>query len=360
MNKFSCNVNPTGDRYIFYENIHKYLKYRKICIDGNNCDQYGDKCEFKGLTFDGKENVQTNICKRFKYLIYNILNEAHDHNSSNEKADREYLNYWLNHEILMNDANICPKVFLQNMITRDKENILLRELKNYMYYIEDDDVKNMNMLYHLYNNYKEMNEINNSDIMQNEQTFMKYAKSCVKNYKELKSKCSDETTHLYNALNIFKKKYEQTKLNKAKHPEWEIENLLSLDGIEDVQEKDTALSKISNSLVEITIEPSESLEQPALKQITFAAPMKQFAERVVVSAESGKSNHSPQNKSLQDGTNAITLDENGSTELKSEGDLSDYTRTIIGPAVGTIGMSSIFFIFYKNIITNTHRGNLII
>ncbi|CAG9474118.1 unnamed protein product [Plasmodium vivax] len=347
MSNFSCDEEPTGDMYIFYKHIDKYLKYGKICIDGINCDQYGGKCEFKGLTSDEKADIHTNICKRFRYLIHNILNEVPENNSPIEKADREYLNYWLNHEIYMSDANICPKVFLQHMITRDTENKLLRKLRNYMYYIEDDDVKNMNMLYHLYNNYKEMNEINNSDIMQNEQTFMKYAKNCVKNYKELKSKCSDETTHLYNALNIFKKKYEQTKLNKAKHPEWEIENLLSLDGIEDVQEKDTALSKISNSLVEITIEPSESLEQPALKQITFAAPMKQFAERVVVSAESGKSNHSPQIKSLPSGDYTIMLDENGSTELQSERDLSDYTRTIIGPAIGTIGMSSIFFIFYK-------------
>ncbi|VUZ99818.1 PIR protein [Plasmodium vivax] len=289
MNKFSCNVNPTGDRYIFYENIHKYLKYGKICIDGINCDQYGGKCEFKGLTSDEKADIHTNICKRFRYLIHNILNEVPENNSPIEKADREYLNYWLNHEILMNDANICPKVFLQNMITRDKENILLRELKNYMYYIEDDDVKNMNMLYHLYNNYKEMNEINNSDIMQNEQTFMKYANNCVKKYKELKSKCSKETTHLSNALNIFKKKYEETELNKAKHPEWKIENLPSLDGTEDVQEKDTVLSKIRGVPIEIKTKPSIPQEQPALTVSTFAATSAHPAALTNPFAESGKS-----------------------------------------------------------------------
>ncbi|CAI7724078.1 PIR protein [Plasmodium vivax] len=353
MSNFSCDEEPTGDMYIFYEHIDKYLKYGKFCINDNNCNQYRDKCEFKGLTFDGKENVQTNICKRFKYLIYNILNEAHKHNYSIEKADGEYLNYWLNHEIHMKKANICPKNFYQNMKILDPKNTLLPKLRNYMYYIEDDDVNNMYLLYHLYNNYTEMNKIINNDIP-NEETFMKYAKNCVEKYKELKANCSEETTHLSNALNIFKTKYEQIELNKEKLPEWKIEKLPSLDDIEDIQEKAPEQSKINSSPVKITTKPSMSLEQSALtpstSAATFAYPaarMDQFAETVVVQAESGESNPSDQIQSLQSGDNAVRSEENGSTGLKDEGDLSDYTRTIVGPAIGTIGLSSIFFIFYK-------------
>ncbi|SCA60627.1 VIR protein [Plasmodium vivax] len=346
MNKFSCNVNPTGDRYIFYENIHKYLKYRKICINDNNCNQYRDKCEFKGLTFDGKENVQTNICKRFKYLIYNILNEAHKHNYSIEKADGEYLNYWLNHEILMNDANICPKVFLQHMITRDTGNILLRELKNYMYYIEDDDVKNMYNLFYIYQHYNDFKETMDSEYP-NKDTAIKYITHCTQKYKELKAKYSEKNTHLSNALNTFKTKYEQTELYKAKLLEWKIEKLPSLDDTEDIQEKVTELSKINSSPVGITTEASILRVQPALTRGTSAAALAHPEALMNQFAESGESNHSPQIQSLPGGEYTITSDENGSTELKSEGDLSDHTRTIIGPAVGTIGISSIFFIFYK-------------
>ncbi|SCA60505.1 VIR protein [Plasmodium vivax] len=346
MGKFSCDVNPKGDRYIFYEHIDKYLKYGNSCNNDNSFNRYGDKCEFEGLTYDGKEKVQTNICQRFKCLIHNILNEAPKHNSSIEKADGEYLNYWLNHEIHLRGANICPKNFYQNMKIRDPKNTLLPKLRNYMYYIEDDDVNNMYLLYHLYNNYTEMNKIINSDVPK-EETFMVYAKNCVEKYKELKAKCSEKNIHLSNALNIFKTKYKETKLNKAKLPEWKIDNLPSLDDTDDIQEKATEPSNINISRVEITTKPSVSLGQPALRLSTFAATLADPAALMNQLAESGKSNHSPQNKSLQDGTNAITLDENGSTELKSEGDLSDYTRTIIGPAVGTIGMSSIFFIFYK-------------
>ncbi|KMZ76994.1 hypothetical protein PVIIG_06144 [Plasmodium vivax India VII] len=352
MSEFSCEVNPTGDRYIFYEHIEKYLKYGTFCNNVSNFHRYGDKCEFEGLTYDGKEKVQTNICQRFKCLIHNILNEAPKHNSSIEKADGEYLNYWLNHEIHLRGANICPKNFYQNMKIRDPKNTLLPKLRNYMYYIEDDDVNNMYLLYHLYNNYTEMNKIINNDIP-NEETFMKYAKNCVKNYKELKSKCSEKNIHLSNALNIFKTKYKETKLNKAKLPEWKIDNLPSLDDTEDIQEKATELSNINSSPVQIITKPSISLVQPALTRSTSeatlphpSARMNQFVETAVVQLESEKSNPSAQMQSLQNGEYPFTL-EDVSTELKSEGDLSDYTRTIIGPAVGTIGMSSIFFIFYK-------------
>ncbi|SCA83529.1 VIR protein [Plasmodium vivax] len=346
MGKFSCDVNPKGDRYIFYEHIDKYLKYGNSCNNDNSFNRYGDKCEFEGLTYDGKEKVQTNICQRFKCLIHNILNEAPKHNSSIEKADGEYLNYWLNHEIHLRGANICPKNFYQNMKIRDPKNTLLPKLRNYMYYIEDDDVNNMYLLYHLYNNYTEMNKIINSDVPK-EETFMVYAKNCVEKYKELKAKCSEKNIHLSNALNIFKTKYEQTKLNKEKLPEWKIEKLPALDDTKDIQKKVTSPSKISTSPVEITIEASVSLEKPALTQSSLTATLADPAALMNQFAESGKSNPSAEMQSLQSGDNTVRSEEIRSTGLKGEGDLSDYTRTIIGPAVGTIGLSSIFFIFYK-------------
>ncbi|KMZ94895.1 hypothetical protein PVMG_05506 [Plasmodium vivax Mauritania I] len=352
MGKFSCDVNPKGDRYIFYEHIDKYLKYGNSCNNDNSFNRYGDKCEFKGLTYDEKTDTNTNICKRFKCLIHSILKEVPGHNSPIEEADGEYLNYWLNREIHLNNANICPINFYQHMKFLDPEDKLLLNLRNYMYYIEDDDIKNMNVLYLLYNNYKEMNKIINNDIP-NEETFMKYAKNCVEKYKELKAKCSEKNIHLSNALNIFKTKYKETKLNKAKLPEWKIDNLPSLDDTEDIQEKATELSNINSSPVQIITKPSISLVQPALTRSTSeatlphpSARMNQFVETAVVQLESEKSNPSAQMQSLQNGEYPFTL-EDVSTELKSEGDLSDYTRTIIGPAVGTIGMSSIFFIFYK-------------
>ncbi|KMZ89375.1 hypothetical protein PVBG_05971 [Plasmodium vivax Brazil I] len=239
MSNFSCDDKPTGDMYIFYENIHKYLKYDNFCINGKNCDQYGDKCEFKGLTYDGKEEVQTNICKRFKYLIYNILNEAPENNSSIEKTDGEYLNYWLNREIHKNNANICPKDLLQHMITRDTKNTSLRQSKNYMYYIEENEVNNMYNLFYIYKSYNDFKKIMDSEYPP-EETAMKYIDNCVKKYKELKAKYSEKNTHLSNALNTFKTKYEQTELYKAKLLEWKIEKLPSLDDTEDIQEKNQA------------------------------------------------------------------------------------------------------------------------
>ncbi|KMZ96635.1 hypothetical protein PVNG_06296 [Plasmodium vivax North Korean] len=111
-------------------------------------------------------------------------------------------------------------------------------MMSYKYYIEYDDVKNMYNLFYIYKSYNDFKKIMDSEYPP-EETAMKYIDNCVKKYKELKAKYSEKNTHLSNALNNFKKKYEQTELNKAKNPEWKIENLPSLDGTEDVQEKDT-------------------------------------------------------------------------------------------------------------------------
>ncbi|KMZ86053.1 hypothetical protein PVBG_05452 [Plasmodium vivax Brazil I] len=351
--KKSIIIKKKRGNYIFYEHIDKYLKYEKFCIDDNNCDPYRDKCKFKKSTSDEKSDIHTNICKRFKYLIHNIFNVMPQHKSSNEEADGKYLIYWLNHEIHLRDANICPKSFYQIMRTLDPEDNLLPILRNYMYYIEENEVNNMHNLFYIYQRYNDFKKIMDSE-NPNKDTAMKYIANCVGKYKELKAKSSEKTTYLSKALNIFKTKYEQTKLNMATHPEWKIENFPSLDDIVDVQEKGTAPPNINSYRVEIATEPSISQEQPVLTLSTSEATLShpearidQFAETVVVQAESGESNHSPQIQSFQSGNNPVRSEENGSTGLKGEGDLSDYTRTIIGPAIGTIGLSSIFFIFYK-------------
>ncbi|KMZ83998.1 hypothetical protein PVBG_06353 [Plasmodium vivax Brazil I] len=231
MSNLSCDDTPTGDMYIFYNNIDKYLTYEKICTDDNKCDTYGDKCEFKRLPSGEKEDIRTDICKRFKYLIYHIFDEIPQHNSSNEEVDGKYLIYWLNHEIHLRGANICPKDLIQHMMTMDKENTLLRKLRNYMYYIEDDDVKNMNVLYHLYNNYKEMNDIIKSEIP-NKETFMKYANNCVDKYKSLDIQCNVRHTNFCNYLNAFKEKYNKIDLNIAELDEWDNRTLPSLNNNE--------------------------------------------------------------------------------------------------------------------------------
>ncbi|KNA00864.1 hypothetical protein PVNG_06401 [Plasmodium vivax North Korean] len=232
------------------------------------------------------------------------------------------------------------------MITRDTKNTILRQSKNYIYYIEENEVNNMYNLFYIYKSYNDFKKIMDSEYP-NKDTAIKYITHCTQKYKELKAKYSEKNTHLSNALNTFKTKYEQTELYKAKLLEWKIEKLPSLDDTEDIQEKVTELSKINSSPVGITTEASILRVQPALTRGTSAAALAHPEALMNQFAESGESNPSDQIQSLQSGDNAVRSEENGSTGLKDEGDLSDYTRTIVGPAIGTIGLSSIFFIFYK-------------
>ncbi|GAB70039.1 hypothetical protein PCYB_007880, partial [Plasmodium cynomolgi strain B] len=134
----------------------------------------------------------------------------------------------------MSYSNICPKELLQHMISVDRENTLLRKLRDYTYYIEDDDVENMDVLYHLYSNYKEMNKIIKTDIP-NEESFMKYANNCADKYKELEKKCVKPSKHFCKALYAFKKKYDDIDLKNPKLEDWEKKKLPSLSKSENAE-----------------------------------------------------------------------------------------------------------------------------
>ncbi|VVA00080.1 PIR protein [Plasmodium vivax] len=365
MGKFSCDFNPKGDKYIFYQNIDKYLKYGKFCNNVNNFHRYGGKCEFKGLTYDGKENVQTDICKRFKCLIHNILKEVPEHNSPIEEADGEYLNYWLNREIHLNNANICPINFYQHMITMDTEN-KLRKLRNYMYYIEDDDVNNMNVLYLLYNNYKEMNEIIDSDVP-TEKTFMTYAKNCVEKYKSLDIQCNRKHTDFCDYLSAFKKKYDKINLNIDKLKEWDNKTLPSLNNNEPPNAKITRHSLTNGEYSEIVINHRTPGSLASVMQPTPLLRVDKYTgedPKSFVTASDPSvlyNNHSPQNIVVAPTMNSHSFNDNPllanmenkellhgikQTELNNEDDLG-VDKKIIGTIITTLGVPSFFFIFYK-------------
>ncbi|SCA59688.1 VIR protein [Plasmodium vivax] len=330
MGKFSCDFNPKGDKYIFYQNIDKYLKYGNFCNNVNNFHRYGGKCEFKGLTYDGKENVQTDICKRFKCLIHNILKEVPEHNSPIEEADGEYLNYWLNREIHLNNANICPINFYQHMITMDTEN-KLRKLRNYMYYIEDDDVNNMYLLYHLYNNYKEMNDIIKSEIP-NKETFMKYAKNCVNIYKSLDIQCNGKHKDFCKHLNTFKKKYDEIDLNIDKLNVWVNRTLPSLNNNEPTKAEIPKPSLTNGEHSEIGSNHSTQGSEASVIQPTSSRTL---------SSDSGIALDT-----LQKDVQGVHFEEKRQIEGINEDDLG-VDKKIIGTIITTLGVPSFFFFFYK-------------
>ncbi|CAI7718673.1 Plasmodium vivax Vir protein, putative [Plasmodium vivax] len=355
-----CSDEPAKNSYIFYEHTDKYVRYEKNCLKEEQYNQYVSKCESIGSAYAGQEKIISTICLKFHCLMYNILNSQPPEYNKNEHAHLEYLNYWLNRELHLKNASICPKFFYQTMISMDRSNFILRKLRTNNNYIVKEEVDNMYALYHLYDKYVKMKEIL-MDYTPVESTFFIYARNIVEKYNKLAKKCTQKTIFLCDALNVFKQKYKEIELNGENLSHWDSRTLPPLDESGHSQGKITELlarnrevSQTSSANSVISNEPitavSVSAESSGKNEVSKENP-RELSENSVTSIE-GSSN--PTNShlsslrtSLQDGASAFTSDEDISTELQSEGDLSDYTRTIVGPAVGTIGLSSIFFIFYK-------------
>ncbi|CAG9481161.1 Plasmodium vivax Vir protein/Plasmodium variant antigen protein Cir/Yir/Bir, putative [Plasmodium vivax] len=355
-----CSHDPTKNRYIFYEHTDKYMQYEKNCPQKKQYNQYESICKSIGSEYAGQENIVSTICLRFHCLMYNILNSQSSQYDQNELAHLEYLNYWLNYELHLNKVNNCPKYFYQNMIIKDKDNVLLPKLRANNSYILKEELSNMYALYHLYNKYVEMNEIVKSNTPV-ENAFFSYARNIVQKYKELAKKCTENNKFLCNALNVFKEKYNKIELKGENLNDWNSKELPPLDESGHSQGKITELlarnrevSQTSSANSVISNEPitavSVSAESPEENTVSREKPEESVESSVTSIEESSNPTNSHPLSSrtpLQDGANAITSENNRSNELQSEGNLSDYTRTIVGPAIGTIGLSSIFFIFYK-------------
>ncbi|GAB70009.1 hypothetical protein PCYB_007580, partial [Plasmodium cynomolgi strain B] len=220
--------------YGFYEHIDEYLEYEEFCNVVNNYYTYNKECKSIGSEDDATQE-RVNICKRFHCLLEKIRKSTSTPSNTTKYAYLAYLSSWLNYELLNKYAEIDAKNLLGLMITVDTDNrLFLNGLRKCMYDMEDNDVKNMNDLYLLYNNYKKMNEIIKSNIPNNI-TFMEYSNDLADKYNEFEEKCLKETS-CSRALFAFKEKHKSIKLKIQELEDWVKKVLPSLSTSANAQE----------------------------------------------------------------------------------------------------------------------------
>ncbi|VUZ99533.1 PIR protein [Plasmodium vivax] len=337
MDSSFCYTEHRGDKYKFFENIDEYLHYYKFCYNNNDeCNQYKSICGSVGSLLEEKKYELINICARLHYLINKLFNSTQ---SQDEETHLVYLNFWLNHELHTIDDNICPDNFCQLMRERNVENSTLMKLKSRSYYINKKEVKNINSLYYLYYNYNEIKKaLVNPDSSQ--ELVKKYIKYCVEKYEGLKAKCSAENVDLCKALTMFENKYENDDIIKAKIPDWSIDRLPSLHDVEDKKTPDTANSDNETSMSSRESISTENIGQPSGIVILSEDP-------VELSSGSLMTNTIDQEKDLENLKSDETLQEMKREIVNTEGALDNDTQKIVGPVIGTLGLTSIFFTFYK-------------
>ncbi|KMZ88905.1 hypothetical protein PVBG_05834 [Plasmodium vivax Brazil I] len=323
-------------KYKFFKNIDKYLPYYQFCYNNQDCDQYKSICDSVGSRLVGKTYELVNICARLHYLINKLFNST---KSQDEETHLEYLNFWLNHELHTIDDNICPDNFCQLMRERNVENSTLMKLKSRSYYINKEEVNNINSLYYLYYNYNEIKKILD-ETEPSQEPVERYAKHCVQKYKDLKAKCSKKNEDLCKALDVFKEKYENADIKKEKLLYWTIDSLPSLHDVEDNKTPNTAISHIENTMLSGESIPTKKIGQ-ASEIVTLSA------DPVELSSGSLMTNTFEQRNFFKILERDKMPQEMKQETVNTEGALDNDTQKIVGPVIGTLGLTSIFFTFYK-------------
>ncbi|CAI7724097.1 Plasmodium vivax Vir protein, putative [Plasmodium vivax] len=343
-----CYKDDNRDRYIFYEYIDKYLRYDSFCNNDSKCQEYKTSCNFVGTPIEGDKDL-VNICTKFKYLINNILITTNSTDSKLDEVHFEYINYWLNDQLNINNQIICPKDFLQHMRTKDNRNNTLRQLDRKLDYIERDELINMKTLFYMYKHYYDIKKVIEDDYPI-ESTAMKYAKYCVERYGDLEDECIGRSTQFCNALRIFKSKYEKIDLKNHNIEEWTKKELPLLSKYERVQTKAIVpLVSVSSSLSQDTKISEQIIDYTGTRVVDLGTTYESTEASEKGSVPSAPVNLHTTNEisGLMIDQQKMPLEEGKQIETKSEDGFDTSTNKIIGTSISTVGVSSLFFLFYK-------------
>ncbi|SBT00547.1 PIR Superfamily Protein [Plasmodium ovale curtisi] len=208
-----CDTELYRKNYEFFNSIDEYIKYDELAEKNGDNNIHGMDYSFINIFNEQKFVDLKKLCNRFVYLV-DALRKRNEGSTFNADYDFDYLNYWLNariHEI--DDEGTCKKLFFQNLRSRSNEILIYSDLSSGMYDIQENELKDMNILYKLHKDFKELNEKINESTPKEEE-YMIYAKNCVQDYQKLKNKCTEVGAKFCKILTNFKDKYEEIDLCK--------------------------------------------------------------------------------------------------------------------------------------------------
>ncbi|KMZ88701.1 hypothetical protein PVBG_05557 [Plasmodium vivax Brazil I] len=355
MENLSCTDVPIDESYRFYEYIDNYLHYINFCVGDNECNQYNNLCIFDKSRFDDKAVKLTLICKRFHYLLDKLFTPSTSLTYVKENAHLEYLNYWLNHELSLIKTDLELKTLFQHIRSRNSNNVTLIKLNGKIKDIPKKEINNMNSLFYLYDYYFKV--IKATTIHEASEYYFKiYTNQCVKKYQELIEECPNVRTSFCKALCDFKKRYESINLSDDIIKDWTQKGLPSLSKYAKAQVK---ASKLSSDLDHSSLADTRIPERVYRTPVTSTASPERDSEGAVkpgampettTYSESIIKAGSHQPNAISYLQNTLQQDSWGNTgqiETKNEDGFDTSTNKIIGTSISTVGVSSLFFLFYK-------------
>ncbi|SBS93505.1 PIR Superfamily Protein [Plasmodium ovale curtisi] len=196
--------------YEFCKHFDEYLLYESVASLHYNDSSYMNNCDLGYQDFSGDINKLKEVCAKFKYLYFLLFYE----NSSETSMDSlraEYLNFWLNYQLISNKIPLTAANDFNSKIKNidslfDKKN----KLSGKIYKINEDNFKYMKLLYDLYGNYKNIMYI--MDGFKKDKTCSDYADEYIKLYGNIIHNCPPQSNNSFcSTLEVIKQKYEHIK-----------------------------------------------------------------------------------------------------------------------------------------------------
>ncbi|SBT72705.1 Plasmodium variant antigen protein Cir/Yir/Bir, putative [Plasmodium ovale] len=239
--KGGCYVVTHQDKYGFYKKIDEYMDFEASLEKEEINDRYDidnsfikDIYQHIGSESERVGNIPklNRISKNFIYLV-DLLLSTDITAVPNGNYELDFLNYWLNKEINKIDSdNFCKKSFYQNLRQKNRKYTNLNKLSSRIHDIAEEDLEDMNILYTMYKNYKEINEKIRAGNPK-EKDCIELAQKCVEQYKKIKDKCELRGVYFCEVLENFKEKYDKIELCKYNFVNWTKNKLPPLVGNND-------------------------------------------------------------------------------------------------------------------------------
>ncbi|KNA01613.1 hypothetical protein PVNG_06002 [Plasmodium vivax North Korean] len=167
------------------------------------------------MTFKEKTSAQ-DICKEFMFLYKSFRTIKAEHTKEKDiysYSDCDFMNYWLNDKLrksVKNGDQIDVRGFYEEIKNKNQGFFSeIKNLENYMKNIDPKILKNMELLYDLYDyERKILNMLLNPDESKEDNNPCSfYTQNCHEKYDEAISRCYGIYDEFYKALKDFKNRY---------------------------------------------------------------------------------------------------------------------------------------------------------
>ncbi|KMZ96042.1 hypothetical protein PVNG_05980 [Plasmodium vivax North Korean] len=199
------------DTYDFFDKAINYIESsNKLESNTTELDAQDNCTTFSNAYTSSNFDTGKKVCELFLKL-YNSLSNVENNIHDDYKKEWHFLNYWLNINISKRKLNktTCATKLFEGLSNHCMHTLRFVSPPSFsIYNIREEDLKKMNLLYGLYENYRKLNDILSGSQHDKAGLLLGPSAKCCSDYAEANYLCNDENNKFCAQLKKFKTKYD--------------------------------------------------------------------------------------------------------------------------------------------------------